>query len=88
MVQFRAESVERGTKITLTTRWVLTEMQRVVDAHAHGIPVRTSGTEPKIKYYLEGSGKDAAAVADLLPKVVQELSDVWMEAGKNGLGRP
>ena len=49
---------------------------------------RTSGTEPKIKYYLEGSGKDAAAVAQLLPKVVQELSDVWMEAEKNGLGKP
>ncbi|TBU28932.1 phosphoglucomutase 1 [Dichomitus squalens] len=52
------------------------------------LTTRTSGTEPKIKYYLEGSGKDAAAVAQLLPKVVQELSDVWMEAEKNGLGRP
>ena len=49
---------------------------------------RTSGTEPKIKYYLEGSGKDASAVAKLLPKVVEELSDSWMEAEKNGLGRP
>ena len=49
---------------------------------------RTSGTEPKIKYYLEGSGKDPQVVAELLPKVVEELSDVWMEAEKHGLGRP
>jgi len=68
MIQFRAESLEDGTKITLTTR--------------------TSGTEPKIKYYLEGSGKDATIVAQLLPKVVTELGDEWMEASKNGLGRP
>ncbi|KAI0781237.1 phosphoglucomutase first 3 domain-containing protein [Trametes elegans] len=52
------------------------------------LTTRTSGTEPKIKYYLEGSGKDAAAVTPLLRNVVQELSDVWMEADKNGLGRP
>ncbi|KAI0637271.1 hypothetical protein C8Q77DRAFT_1216028 [Trametes polyzona] len=68
MIQFRAENVADGTKITLTTR--------------------TSGTEPKIKYYLEGSGKDASAVGELLRKVVQELSDDWMEADKNGLGKP
>ena len=49
---------------------------------------RTSGTEPKIKYDLEGSGKSPAVVAELLPKVVRELSDVWMEAEKNSLGRP
>ncbi|KAI0371790.1 phosphoglucomutase first 3 domain-containing protein [Pilatotrama ljubarskyi] len=52
------------------------------------LTTRTSGTEPKIKYYLEGSGKDGAAVGELLHKVVQELSDVWMEADKNGLGKP
>ncbi|KAI0747847.1 phosphoglucomutase first 3 domain-containing protein [Daedaleopsis nitida] len=52
------------------------------------LTTRTSGTEPKIKYYLEGSGKNASAVAELLPRVVKELSDVWMEAEKNGLGMP
>ncbi|KAH9951484.1 hypothetical protein B0H21DRAFT_719155 [Amylocystis lapponica] len=67
MVQFQAESIADGTRITLTTR--------------------TSGTEPKIKYYLEGSGKDAEAVRQLLPRVVAELAEVWMEARKNGLGR-
>ncbi|KAH9901639.1 phosphoglucomutase first 3 domain-containing protein [Cubamyces lactineus] len=76
MIQFRAENKADGTKITLTTRHVLY------------LPRQTSGTEPKIKYYLEGSGKDAVAVGELLRKVVQELSDVWMEADKNGLGRP
>ncbi|KAF8078187.1 hypothetical protein FPV67DRAFT_1557572 [Lyophyllum atratum] len=52
------------------------------------LTTRTSGTEPKIKYYLEGSGKDARAVSALLPKVVAELGDVWLEAGTHGLGRP
>ncbi|KAG6910909.1 hypothetical protein DXG01_006592 [Tephrocybe rancida] len=50
------------------------------------LTTRTSGTEPKIKYYLEGSGKDAQTVAALLPKVVAELGDVWLEARKNNLG--
>ncbi|KAF7983088.1 hypothetical protein HWV62_24013 [Athelia sp. TMB] len=52
------------------------------------LTTRTSGTEPKIKYYLEGSGPDAARVRELLPVVVAELRDVWMEAGKNALGMP
>ncbi|KAG5735532.1 Phosphoglucomutase-2 [Termitomyces sp. T112] len=50
------------------------------------LTTRTSGTEPKIKYYLEGSGKNTHSVATLLPKVVAELGDVWLEADKHGLG--
>lgn len=42
----------------------------------------------QIKYYLEGSGKDSGIVRQLLPKVVTELRDVWMEADKNALGMP
>jgi len=42
----------------------------------------------QIKYYLEGSGKDAIDVARLLPEVVAELRDAWMEAKKNNLGMP
>jgi len=52
------------------------------------LTVRTSGTEPKIKYYLEGSGTDAEQVAKLLPKVVAELGAEWLQADTNGLGRP
>jgi phosphomannomutase len=52
------------------------------------LTTRTSGTEPKIKYYLEGSGSDRVKVAELLPKVVHELGHDWMEAEKNGLGMP
>ncbi|EKM55765.1 uncharacterized protein PHACADRAFT_144538 [Phanerochaete carnosa HHB-10118-sp] len=52
------------------------------------LTTRTSGTEPKIKYYLEGSGKDAAHVSVLLGRVVAELADGWMEADKNNLGIP
>ncbi|CAL1703944.1 unnamed protein product [Somion occarium] len=47
------------------------------------LTIRTSGTEPKIKYYLEGSGKDAASVGALLPRVVAELAEEWMEASKS-----
>ncbi|KAH8117161.1 phosphoglucomutase 1 [Phellopilus nigrolimitatus] len=52
------------------------------------LTIRTSGTEPKIKYYLEGSGRNIRKVEEIIPKVVTELRDVWMEAGKNGLHMP
>ncbi|KIM87657.1 hypothetical protein PILCRDRAFT_773278 [Piloderma croceum F 1598] len=52
------------------------------------LTIRTSGTEPKIKYYLEGSGTDPTEVGRLLPKVVVELRNTWMEAKKNNLGMP
>ncbi|KAJ7702443.1 hypothetical protein B0H17DRAFT_1044354 [Mycena rosella] len=52
------------------------------------LTTRTSGTEPKIKYYIEASGKDPAAVKDVLVKVVEELGVNWMEAEKHHLGRP
>ncbi|KAF4604010.1 phosphohexose mutase family protein [Pleurotus pulmonarius] len=52
------------------------------------LTTRTSGTEPKIKYYLEGSGRDRAKVEFILPKVVEELGREWMEAEKHSLGRP
>ncbi|KAJ3562292.1 hypothetical protein NP233_g9666 [Leucocoprinus birnbaumii] len=51
------------------------------------LTTRTSGTEPKIKYYLEGSGRNFQAVKDLLVRVVQELGDVWFEADRWGLKR-
>jgi len=52
------------------------------------LTIRTSGTEPKIKYYLEGSGSDRQAVHSLLGCVVDELAEVWMNVTENGLGRP
>ncbi|KZV59647.1 hypothetical protein PENSPDRAFT_678913 [Peniophora sp. CONT] len=62
---------------------------RAADANAKiTLTIRTSGTEPKIKYYLEGSSKDAASVAPVLAGVVRELADEWMQAGPNNLGRP
>ncbi|KAJ7074390.1 hypothetical protein C8F01DRAFT_1100349 [Mycena amicta] len=61
-------------------------------AAANGVKIvlttRTSGTEPKIKYYLEATGQDVAVVRDVLQKVVEELATEWMEADKNQLGRP
>jgi len=52
------------------------------------LTTRTSGTEPKIKYYLEGSGQMRGAVQSVLREVVRELSDEWMQANLNKLGRP
>jgi len=52
------------------------------------LTIRTSGTEPKIKYYLEATGGTPAQVQNILDRVVDELSENWMEATKNGLKRP
>lgn len=42
----------------------------------------------QIKYYLEGSGKNAEHVKELLSRVVEELANDWMEASKHNLGIP
>ncbi|KAF8841010.1 hypothetical protein BDN67DRAFT_950632 [Paxillus ammoniavirescens] len=42
------------------------------------LTIRTSGTEPKIKYYLEGSGSDPEKVSAVLPRVVDHLANEWM----------
>ncbi|KAJ3519479.1 hypothetical protein NMY22_g13179 [Coprinellus aureogranulatus] len=52
------------------------------------LTIRTSGTEPKIKYYLEGSGPDGEKVVALLDRVVEELGKDWMEADRHGLLKP
>ncbi|TFK72594.1 hypothetical protein BDN72DRAFT_957272 [Pluteus cervinus] len=49
------------------------------------LTIRTSGTEPKIKYYLEGDGPNSGLVSCLLPAVVAELGSKWLEAEENGL---
>jgi len=52
------------------------------------LTIRTSGTEPKIKFYLEGNGNDPSALEACLSSVVAELRDNWMEAEQNGLQCP
>ncbi|KAK0210455.1 hypothetical protein DFS33DRAFT_1252201 [Desarmillaria ectypa] len=52
------------------------------------LTIRTSGTEPKIKYYLEGNGYDREIVVSTLRQVVDELGDKWLEAKSHNLGRP
>ncbi|KIK96741.1 hypothetical protein PAXRUDRAFT_825647 [Paxillus rubicundulus Ve08.2h10] len=42
------------------------------------LTIRTSGTEPKIKYYLEGCGSDPQKVSAVLPRVVDHLANEWM----------
>lgn len=50
--------------------------------------VRTSGTEPKIKYYLEGQGSDRERIGMVLQNVVSELREDWMETKQHGLREP
>ncbi|KAF8964139.1 phosphoglucomutase 1 [Flammula alnicola] len=51
------------------------------------LTLRTSGTEPKIKYYLEGSGSDLNAVNLLLSEAIMDISDKWVQAAKYDLRR-
>jgi hypothetical protein len=48
----------------------------------------TSGTEPKIKYYLEGKGQDPHVIGKVLNGVVGELRSSWMGEEANGLRGP
>ncbi|KAH7335934.1 hypothetical protein B0J17DRAFT_769712 [Rhizoctonia solani] len=52
------------------------------------LTIRTSGTEPKIKYYLEGSGSSREQVTQVLTRVVDELGAEWMQAKLHNLGVP
>jgi phosphoglucomutase len=47
--------------------------------------VRTSGTEPKIKYYLEASGSDRTAVESTLVAVEDSLKREWLRCALFGL---
>ena len=52
--------------------------------------LRTSGTEPKIKYYTELAGKPgqtAAEVEKLLGDVVHSIIEEFLEPERNGLKR-
>lgn len=50
--------------------------------------LRTSGTEPKIKYYIEGRGSDKDKISASLDGIVNDLRDSWMEAKRWNLGEP
>ncbi|GEM12679.1 phosphoglucomutase 1 [Rhodotorula toruloides] len=50
--------------------------------------VRTSGTEPKIKYYLEARGADRQAVRAKLDHVRNALGSEWLRAEEHGLEKP
>ncbi|KAI6019729.1 hypothetical protein F5J12DRAFT_812762 [Pisolithus orientalis] len=52
------------------------------------LTIRTSGTEPKIKYYLEGSATDRQELARILNLIVKDLAEVWMKASEHGLRSP
>ncbi|ORY87393.1 hypothetical protein BCR35DRAFT_320944 [Leucosporidium creatinivorum] len=49
--------------------------------------VRTSGTEPKIKFYLEGSGADRRLVESKLAQVREALGTEWLRWEEFGLER-
>ncbi|GAA6030575.1 hypothetical protein JCM8097_006216 [Rhodosporidiobolus ruineniae] len=52
--------------------------------------VRTSGTEPKIKFYLEARGPnhDRAAVRAVLDRVRTAVGEEWLKWEENGLEKP
>ena len=86
MIQFRAASKD-GLKIVLTTRTSGTEPK----VRMRGMSEERDGSISafrQIKYYLEGSGQDRGAVQNVLREVVRELSEEWMQASLNKLGRP
>ena len=47
--------------------------------------IRSSGTEPKIKAYLEGWGSDKEKVGMALQRVWDALAMEWMKVNENGL---
>ncbi|KAH7889858.1 hypothetical protein F5I97DRAFT_1800865 [Phlebopus sp. FC_14] len=49
------------------------------------LTIRTSGTEPKIKYYLDGCGRNVHKITECLLHVVNDLGDVWMGALENAI---
>ncbi|KAG6379074.1 hypothetical protein JVT61DRAFT_11510 [Boletus reticuloceps] len=81
MIQFRANSAD--VNIVLTIRFV-----PPVVLNTRSCRFRTSGTEPKIKYYLEGCGNDPEQVSAILPRVVEHLANKWMKASENDLSQP
>ena len=50
--------------------------------------IRTSGTEPKIKYYLEGWGSNGDRVKMALERVRQAIAQDWMKVEEEGLEAP
>jgi phosphomannomutase len=57
-------------------------------ANGATLTLRTSGTEPKIKYYTELSGPDPGQVAEELQGMVDLVISDMLEADKHGLARP
>ena len=47
--------------------------------------IRTSGTEPKIKVYLEASGKDRERVSKALQAVKEALAKDWLRCADYGI---
>lgn len=47
--------------------------------------VRTSGTEPKIKFYLEARGSNRPAVLEKLQQIREAVGDEWLSWQENGL---
>ncbi|KAG2493579.1 hypothetical protein HYH03_008098 [Edaphochlamys debaryana] len=52
------------------------------------LTLRASGTEPKLKYYLEVKGADAAAAAALADRLVGAIPEELVGLSRHGLSRP
>jgi phosphomannomutase len=52
------------------------------------LQIEGSGTEPKLKYYVELSGKDQEKVRQTLDDIVSDIIDNLLEPKKNNLEAP
>lgn len=50
--------------------------------------VRSSGTEPKCKYYLEGWGADKQVVGKALQRLRDAIATEWLKVEQEGLESP
>ena len=57
-------------------------------ANGATLTLRGSGTEPKIKWYAEMTGKDGGEVATAVRKLVNAVMDEMLQPEANGLERP
>jgi phosphoglucomutase/phosphopentomutase len=49
------------------------------------ITLRTSGTEPKIKWHSEMAGASMSQIKLLLDRIIRDMTAEWLEPEKNGL---
>ncbi|KAG9019489.1 Phosphoglucomutase-3 [Tulasnella sp. 427] len=87
--EYDSEKDDKKPTLPVTGGEMITfKLGRIEDGVQVVMTLRTSGTEPKIKYYIEGRGSDKEKISASLDGIVNDLRDSWMEAKKWNLGEP